>query len=139
MPACTVAAKSRSGSASIRSASPSASEKSVSATASGSACRHRIPSRWPTASIAATCRRVARMSSAYSAAMSLLRRESVNSSKSSVTKSGSSRTVSWRFCAIRSMKSSALAAWETWSRRISMRSWQSWRTASSSSRSLVPK
>ena len=46
--------------------------------------------------------------------MSALRRESVNSSNTSVTKSGSSRTVSCRFCAIRSMKSSAVCAPASW-------------------------
>ena len=46
--------------------------------------------------------------------MSSLRRESVNSSKTSVRKSGSSRIVSCRFCAIRSMKSSAVLAVASW-------------------------
>ena len=45
MPARSSAVKSRSGSLSIRSANPSASENRISATASGSACRCRTPSR----------------------------------------------------------------------------------------------
>src|ERR1019366_6091202 len=54
----------------------------------------------------ATCSRVRRSNPAYSTAMSALRRESVNSSKTRVTKSGASRTGSCRVWAIRSMKSS---------------------------------